>query len=82
VWRSTRGDDGTVRLLGRADEEIAVLTGMWAAGTGDYLAAMSPNTAYLVAELMWLSESVVRKGEMPARLRTAMLTLAQTFGVP
>jgi len=43
---------------------------------------VAPNTAYLVAELMWLSESVVRKGQMPSRLQTALLTLAQAIPSP
>ena len=81
MWRAVPGDGGAIHLLGREDQEVAVLTGLWASGTANYLTAMAPNTAYLVAELMWLSESVVRKGEMPARLQTAMLTLAQTFQV-
>ncbi|MBP2321049.1 hypothetical protein JOF56_001434 [Kibdelosporangium banguiense] len=76
VWRVAPGGD-TIRVLGRDNQEIAVLTGLWAPSTATYLTAVSPTTAYNLAELMWLSESVVRKGEMPYRLREAMLTLAK-----
>ncbi|MET0234447.1 MAG: hypothetical protein ABW224_07395, partial [Kibdelosporangium sp.] len=79
VWRIAPGDR-IVRLIGRDDQEIAVLTGLWAPSTATYLTAVSPTTAYNIAELMWLSESVVRKGEMPYRLREAMLALAK--GLP
>lgn len=79
VWR-VEVDGATTRLLGRDDQEVAVLTGLWAPSTAVYLTAVSPATAYNLAELMWLSESVVRKGEMPYRLREAMLTLAK--GLP
>ena len=78
VWLAAQDGD-TVRLTAREGQEIAVLTGLWAPGTARYLTAVGPNTAYLIAELMWLSESVVRKGEMPSRLQTAMLTLAQAI---
>jgi hypothetical protein len=79
VWRTAPGDD-VVRLLGRDDEEIAVLTGIWAPSTATYLTAVAPVTAYNLAELMWLSESIIRKGEMPYRLKEALLTLAH--GLP
>jgi hypothetical protein len=82
VWRVAPGEGGTVHLLAREDQEIAVLTGMWAPGTARYLAALAPNTAYLLAELMWLTESMVRKGEMPSRLQTALATLAQAIHTP
>jgi hypothetical protein len=76
VWRALPADGDTVRMTSRDDQEIAVLSGIWAPGNANYLTVVAPDTAYLVAELMWLSESVVRKGEMPFRLQAAMLTLA------
>ena len=79
VWR-VELDGDVIRVRGRDDQEVAVLTGLWAPSTADYLTAVSPATAYNLAELMWLSESVVRKGEMPYRIREAMLALAK--GLP
>ena len=79
VWRAVPDGD-VVRILGRDDQEVAVLTGMWATTTAAYLTAVAPATAYNLAELMWLSESVIRKGEMPYRLKEALLTLAR--GLP
>ncbi|ALG06152.1 hypothetical protein [Kibdelosporangium phytohabitans] len=76
VWRITQ-EGALVRLLGREDHEVAVLTGMWAQSTAEYLTAVGPVTAYNIAELMWLSESLVRHGEMPLRLREALLRLAR-----
>lgn len=80
VWRMAPTDGGPIRVIGRDDQEVAVLSGMWAAGTAEYLTAIAPDTAYQVAELMWLSESVIRKGELPSRLRGAFVTLARTLG--
>lgn len=79
AWRTVPGEDGTTRLLARDDQEVAVFTGLWALPTAQYVTAVAPETAYLAAELMWLSESAVRKGEMPTRLRTAMHNLAKAF---
>jgi hypothetical protein len=81
AWQVAYGID-TVRLLALEGQEVAVLSGMWAPGTAKYLATVGPNTAYLVAELLWLSESLVRKGEMPSRVQTAMLALAHAIGTP
>jgi hypothetical protein len=81
VWQAFPDND-TVRLTGRDGQEVAVLTGMWAPSTARYLTAVAPNTAYLVAELMWRSESTIRKGEMPSQIRTAMLTLARAIPAP
>ncbi|MCE7008910.1 hypothetical protein LWC34_39785 [Kibdelosporangium philippinense] len=76
VWRAV--DEGAlIRLLGREDHEVAVLTGLWAPSTAEYLTAVAPATAYNVAELMWLSESFVRQGELPTRLREALLRIAR-----
>jgi hypothetical protein len=76
VWQAAPGEGGTIRLLAREDQEIAVLAGMWAPGTARYLTTMAPDTAYLLAELMWLTESMVRKGELPSRVQTALVTLS------
>lgn len=76
MWRVV--DEGAlIRLLGREDHEVAVLTGLWASSTADYLTAVAPATAFNVAELMWLSESIVRQGEMPTRLKDALLRIAR-----
>lgn len=76
VWRMV--DEGAlIRVLGREDHEVAVLTGLWAPSTAEYLTAVAPGTAYNIAELMWLSESVVRQGEMPTRLKEALLRIAR-----
>jgi hypothetical protein len=76
VWRAVP-EGALIRLLGREDHEVAVLTGLWAPNTADYLTAVAPTTAYNVAELMWLCETHVRQGEMPTRLREALLRLAR-----
>ncbi|MET0136569.1 MAG: hypothetical protein ABW215_23520 [Kibdelosporangium sp.] len=77
VWHVAPGEPP--RVTGRDGLEVAVLSGLWAPGTAAYLTAVAPNTAYLIAELMWLSESPVRKGELPTRLRNALLALAQAI---
>jgi hypothetical protein len=79
VWQGAPGERGTIRLLAREEQEIAVLTGIWAPGTARYLTTMAPDTSYLLAELMWLTESMVRKGELPSRVQTALVTLAQAI---
>ena len=76
IWRVVP-EGGVIRLLGHDNHEVAVLTGMWAQSTAEYLTAVTPVTAYNMAELMWLSESLVRHGEMPLRLREALLRLAR-----
>ncbi|MBP2319751.1 hypothetical protein JOF56_000136 [Kibdelosporangium banguiense] len=77
IWSAVPGEHGTTRLLARNAEEIAVVTGVWAPTTARYLTVLAPDTAYLVAELMWLSADEIRKGALPTRLRTATLELAK-----
>jgi hypothetical protein len=79
VWQVVPSEGDTIRITSREDQEIAVLSGIWAPGNARYLTAVAPDTAFLVAELMWLSESVIRKGEMPTRLHAALLTLAEAI---
>ncbi|MEV4310806.1 hypothetical protein [Actinocrispum sp. NPDC049592] len=80
-WQVTHGVD-SVHLLALEGHEIAVLTGMWATGTAKYLATVSPNVAYLLAELLWLSESLVRKRELPSRVQASLLALARAIRTP
>jgi hypothetical protein len=66
VWSAVPGEHGTSRPLARNGEEIAVVTGLWAPTTARYLTVVAPDTAYLVAELLWLSADEIRKGALPA----------------
>lgn len=76
VWQAV-DDVGAVRLTGRDDVEVAVLTGKWAPSTAHYLTMFAPDTAFRMAELMWRSQSVIRKGEMPSHIQSALVALAQ-----
>jgi hypothetical protein len=71
--------DGIVRVTGRDGQEVAMLTGQWALGTANYLAALGPNTAYMIAEVMWLSEALVRQDQLPSRLRAQLQAVAQAL---
>ena len=75
VWRIDHVD-GQVLLASKEGQEVAVLTGLWAPATAEYLAVVAPAMAFHVAELMWLGESEVRRGELSSRLRDAMLAVA------
>jgi hypothetical protein len=76
TWRMVETGGG-VRVTNRDGEEIAALGGVWAPSTARYLTTFSPETGFLVAELMWRGQSVVRRGEMPAQIQAALVDLAQ-----
>ncbi|TCO58260.1 hypothetical protein [Actinocrispum wychmicini] len=78
VWRVVE-DAGTVRLTGREGMDIAVLLGTWAPSTAHYLTTVAPDTAFLMAEILWRSQSLIRKGEMPSQIQSSLSTLARTI---
>ncbi|GAB3870548.1 hypothetical protein GCM10029964_005260 [Kibdelosporangium lantanae] len=81
TWRMVE-TDGNVRVTNRDGEEVAALAGVWAPSTARYLTTFAPDTGFLVAELMWRCQSVVRRGEMPAQIEDALVDLAQAVILP
>lgn len=75
AWRMLETDGG-VRVTNHDGQEVAALSGVWAPGTARYLTTFGPDTGFLVAELMWRCQSVVRRGELPAQIEDALLDLA------
>jgi hypothetical protein len=47
--------------------------------TARYLTRMGRETAYVIAELMWLCDSAIRNGTLPTVLQKALHDLARTL---
>jgi hypothetical protein len=78
AWQVT--DDMVV--VSEEGDVVAVVAGVWAPSTARYLAVVAPNTAFLVAELMWRCQGMVSRGEMPGQIREALVELAREITPP
>ncbi|WP_132125604.1 hypothetical protein [Actinocrispum wychmicini] len=76
VWRAVPAVDGVIHVLGRDEQLVATLGGVWASGTAAYLTALAPDTAFLLAEMLWRGSPLIRRGAMPSPVRDALRNLA------